>query len=168
MKPRRTGIQGFEKKILRNQVRVLSAHRVTVPQIRSKVPFTDNDWFTEPEREWLCSCWCWLDILGFFLNFCWTHVHFFGPLIPLFRTSGNVSSGFQSQSGQPYSSMAEAYVLHLGLLLVLLLGHSARLLFGRTCNLYKEEPSLLLFLWVSVDERFLFIFTFFLIIAQGK
>ena len=25
-----------------------------------------------------------------------------GPLIPLFWTSGDVSSGFQSQSGQPY------------------------------------------------------------------
>ena len=36
--------------------------------------------------------------------FCWTHVHldtcpFVGPLMPLFRTSGDVSSGFQSQSG---------------------------------------------------------------------
>ena len=28
---------------------------------------------------------------------------FMGPLIPLFRTSGDISSGFQSQSGQPYS-----------------------------------------------------------------
>ena len=33
-----------------------------------------------------------------------------GPLIPLFWTSGDVSSGFQSQSGQPYSHLAEAYV----------------------------------------------------------
>ena len=33
-----------------------------------------------------------------------------GPLIPLFWTSGDVSSGFQSQNGQPYSSLAEAYV----------------------------------------------------------
>ena len=38
---------------------------------------------------------------------------FLGPLIPLFWTSGDVSSGFQSQSGQPYSCLAEAYMLHL-------------------------------------------------------
>ena len=30
-------------------------------------------------------------------------VLFVGPLIPLFWTSGDVSSGFQSQGGQPYS-----------------------------------------------------------------
>ena len=32
-----------------------------------------------------------------------------GPLIPLFWTSSDVSSGFQSQSGQPYSHLTEAY-----------------------------------------------------------
>ena len=32
-----------------------------------------------------------------------------GPLIPLFWTSGDVSSGFQSQSGQPYSHSTEMY-----------------------------------------------------------
>ena len=42
-----------------------------------------------------------------------TWVLFVEPLIPLFWTSGDVSSGFQSQSGQPYSHMAEAYVLHI-------------------------------------------------------
>ena len=36
-----------------------------------------------------------------------------GPLIPLFWISGDVSSGFQSQTGQPYSHLAEAYVLHV-------------------------------------------------------
>ena len=36
-----------------------------------------------------------------------------GALIPLFWASGDVSSGFQSQSGQPYSHLAEAYVLDL-------------------------------------------------------
>ena len=36
-----------------------------------------------------------------------------GPLIPLFWTSGDVSSGFESQSGQPYLNCAEAYVLHV-------------------------------------------------------
>ena len=34
-----------------------------------------------------------------------------GPLTPLFWTSGDVSSGFQSQSGQPYLHLAEAYLL---------------------------------------------------------
>ena len=33
-----------------------------------------------------------------FKIFWWTHVLFVGPLIPLFWTSGDVSSGFQSQS----------------------------------------------------------------------
>ena len=36
---------------------------------------------------------------------------FCGATDTLFWTSGDVSSGFQSQSGQPYSSLAEAYVL---------------------------------------------------------
>ena len=38
---------------------------------------------------------------------------FLEPLIPLFRTSGDVSSGFQSQSGQPYSNFAEAYMIYV-------------------------------------------------------
>ena len=36
-----------------------------------------------------------------------------GPLISLFWTSGDVSSGFQSQSGQPYSHLVEAYVIYI-------------------------------------------------------
>ena len=44
-----------------------------------------------------------------------TWVFFVGPLIPLFWTSGDVSSGFQSQSGQPYSCLAEVYVLYVPL-----------------------------------------------------
>ena len=32
-----------------------------------------------------------------------------GPLISLFLISGDISSGFQSQSGQPYLHLAEAY-----------------------------------------------------------
>ena len=35
------------------------------------------------------------------------------PLIPLFRISGDVSSGFESQSGQPYLHLAEAYVMYV-------------------------------------------------------
>ena len=38
---------------------------------------------------------------------------FVGPLIPLFWTSGDVSSGFQSQSEQPYLHLVEAYMLHI-------------------------------------------------------
>ena len=34
-----------------------------------------------------------------------------GPLIPMFWTSGDVSSGFQSQSGQPFLHLAEVYML---------------------------------------------------------
>ena len=40
-------------------------------------------------------------------------VLFVWPLIPLFHTSGDIS-GFQSQSGQqPYSHLAEAYVMYI-------------------------------------------------------
>ena len=35
-----------------------------------------------------------------------------GPLIPLFWTSGYVSSGFQSQSGLPYLCLVEVCVTH--------------------------------------------------------
>ena len=49
-----------------------------------------------------------------YLNFWRTDTSLFvGPLIPLFWTSGDVSSGFQSQSGQHYLHLAEAYVLHV-------------------------------------------------------
>ena len=33
-----------------------------------------------------------------------------GPLILMFQTSGDVSSGFQSQSEQPYLHLVEVYV----------------------------------------------------------
>ena len=38
---------------------------------------------------------------------------FMGPLIPLFWTSGDVSSGFQYQSGQSYSHLVQAYVMYI-------------------------------------------------------
>ena len=38
---------------------------------------------------------------------------FVGPLIPLFWTSGDASSGFQSQSGQFYSQLVEAYIMYV-------------------------------------------------------
>ena len=34
---------------------------------------------------------------------------------PLFSTSGDVASGFQSQSGQPYKLLTEAYVMYIPL-----------------------------------------------------
>ena len=37
---------------------------------------------------------------------------FYGPLISLFWTSSDVSCGFQNQSEQPYSCLADAYMLH--------------------------------------------------------
>ena len=40
---------------------------------------------------------------------------FLGPLIPLFWASDDISSGFQSQSGQPYLHLAEAYVIYIPL-----------------------------------------------------
>ena len=49
-----------------------------------------------------------------FLKFFAGHQSFFmGPLTTLFWTRGDVSSGFQSQSGQPYLHLVEAYVLHI-------------------------------------------------------
>ena len=45
----------------------------------------------------------------FLLNyFCRDICPFVDPLAPLFWTSGDVSSGFQRQSGQPYSHSVEA------------------------------------------------------------
>ena len=38
---------------------------------------------------------------------------FVWPLIPIFGTSDDVFSGFQSQTGQPYSHLAETYMLHV-------------------------------------------------------
>ena len=35
------------------------------------------------------------------------------PLIPLFQTYGDVSSGFQSKGVQPYSDLVEAYVIYV-------------------------------------------------------
>ena len=60
----------------------------------------------------LClSSMSWFNAIFFFPKFLEDISPFAGPLIPLFWTSGNFS-GFQSQSGQSYSCLAEAYVLH--------------------------------------------------------
>ena len=42
----------------------------------------------------------------FFFKCWWTHVLFMGPLMAMFWNPGDVSSGLQSQSGQPYSRLA--------------------------------------------------------------
>ena len=53
--------------------------------------------------------------LFFKKKFCRTWVLFVGHWYPCFGllVMSDVSSGFQSQSGQPYLSLAEAYVLHV-------------------------------------------------------
>ena len=38
---------------------------------------------------------------------------FVGPLIPMFWTSGDVSTGFQSQSRQPYLHLVKAYMCYI-------------------------------------------------------
>ena len=38
---------------------------------------------------------------------------FVGPMMPLFWTSGDISSGFQSQSGQIYLHFVEVYVMYI-------------------------------------------------------
>ena len=53
-------------------------------------------------RHLLCLC---ILSFNFFVD------HSLGSTNTLFRTSGDISSGFQSPSGQPYSHLAEVYVL---------------------------------------------------------
>ena len=52
-------------------------------------------------RQWQHSIWLVIQtiLLLFQKSFWRTHVLFWGPLVPLFWISGDVSSGFQSQSG---------------------------------------------------------------------
>ena len=67
-------------------------------------------WVSMPEWAALFTLGGDLDLSLFFgghKSFLW------GPLIPLFWTSGDVSSEYQSQSGQPYLCLVEAYVLHI-------------------------------------------------------
>ena len=42
-----------------------------------------------------------------------TYVLLWEPLVLVFQTSGDVSSRFQIQSGQPYLPLAEAHILHV-------------------------------------------------------
>ena len=42
-----------------------------------------------------------------------TQVLFVGPVIPMFWTSNDVSSGFQSQSGQPYLCQRRSIYYHI-------------------------------------------------------
>ena len=49
---------------------------------------------------------------GFFFQFWVDTCPFLGPLIPLFRTSGEIYSRFQSQNGQPYLHfLTEVYIV---------------------------------------------------------
>ena len=41
------------------------------------------------------------------------HKSFVGLVIPLFLTSGDISSSFQSQSREPYLHLAEVYIIHI-------------------------------------------------------
>ena len=53
-------------------------------------------------------------VTGLFFKKIWkTWVLFEVPLIPLFWTSGDIFSGFQSQSRQPYLYLAEVYMLRI-------------------------------------------------------
>ena len=51
----------------------------------------------------------WQSFFKFLVDTC----HFMGPPIPLFWTFGDVSSGFQSHSGQPYLHLAEVYRMYI-------------------------------------------------------
>ena len=61
-----------------------------------------KNWKSSFGRTW--TCWIFFLIFDGHIN------PFLEPLILLFWTSGVVSSGFQSQNGQPYSHLAQAYV----------------------------------------------------------
>ena len=50
---------------------------------------------------------------NFFLIFSGHKSFLWGPLIPLFWIFGDISHGFQSQSGQPYLHLAEAYMCNI-------------------------------------------------------
>ena len=52
-------------------------------------------------------------VQSFFKTFCWTHVLFTGPLTPLFWNSGDVSSGFQIKSVEPYLHLAEVCLINI-------------------------------------------------------
>ena len=79
-----------------------------IDPIVSAFNFVINGLFTrcDCERDFSIGARIFFKILEDMSPFCVT-------LIPLFWTSGDVSSGFQSQSGQPYSNLVEGYVLHV-------------------------------------------------------
>ena len=51
--------------------------------------------------------------LGSLFQFLADKCPFVGLLIPLLWISGDVSSAFQSQSGQPYLHVVEAYMIYI-------------------------------------------------------
>ena len=66
-----------------------------------------------------------------------------GSLVSLFRPSGDISSGFQNQSGRPYSQLAEAYVIYTFPVIHLwcLCQHSSRSLSSAACYTRGRAPS---------------------------
>ena len=74
---------------------------VVADDVLPEIDFGDFHWGRSLPRLLNNVAFTWRDENFFFSNFWRTWVLFVGPLIPLFWTSGNVSSGFQSQSGLP-------------------------------------------------------------------
>ena len=66
---------------------------------------------TRPRRHKFS--WSFFFFFLFFLKFLLDTCPFVGPLIPLFWTSGDVSSGFQSRVGSALFELAEAYVIYV-------------------------------------------------------
>ena len=63
----------------------------------------------EPSRTSGCNSRLWIRICHE-KQLVTNSVLLWGPLIPLFWTSDDISSRFQNQSGQPYSHLAEVYI----------------------------------------------------------
>ena len=88
-----------------------------------KVPASDDSRLGDPdifswERQEASLDTIYMATFGGYLLFFFLSLDscpFLGALIPLPRTSGDVSSGFQSQNGQPYSHLVEAYVIYVAI-----------------------------------------------------
>ena len=61
-----------------------------------------------------------------------------GPVITLFWASGDIFSGFQSQSGQPYSCLAEMYVRYIYMLPTPLLVYIASTAASPFCHMHAS------------------------------
>ena len=94
----------------------------------------------------------------FRLKFLVSTCPFLGPLILLFRTSGDVSSGFQSQSGQPYcKDNLLRYIHHVILWSLCTFTSSQRGTYSCiTINPFKTALSDCSFGWRFIHYSFLF------------